>query len=422
MKHALKISIICSILFLSAFFNSIYSQIFSSPIIRTRGSISNSYNTFTNKKKGTVGFLGGSITHMKGWVDIIEKDLKMRFPDTEFTFINAGIPSIGSVPDAFRLESDVLNKGNIDLIFVEAAVNDNTNESSPEAPLKGMEGIIRHLLSANSYTDIIMLDFIYEPFIDMLKAGQEPDVILSHERVANYYMIPSIRLDLDIFRRLTKGELTWNQFGGTHPKPFGQALYASAINRLFDSMWIHLSENKAHIIPEKPLDLRSYYAGSFLDIHDIRLSNGWRIKENWEAPENLIESKDNSKDLKSSGDSIRVRVRDGFTNVPMLESYKINKKLSFDFVGNAIGIFCVAGPSAGIIKYRIDKQEWRELDTFTKWSNALYIPWLYILADGLSNSTHKIEMYMIDSHNPLSNGNTIQIRQFVVNNYIQNIK
>lgn len=41
---------------------------------------------------------------------MIQEDLKQRFPDTEFTFIDAGIPSTGSTPHAFRFENDVLQK------------------------------------------------------------------------------------------------------------------------------------------------------------------------------------------------------------------------------------------------------------------------------------------------------------------------
>lgn len=35
---------------------------------------------------------------------MIQEDLKQRFPETEFMFIDAGIPSTGSTPHAFRFE------------------------------------------------------------------------------------------------------------------------------------------------------------------------------------------------------------------------------------------------------------------------------------------------------------------------------
>ena len=121
---------------------------------------------------GTVAFLGGSITEMKGWRDMICEDLKQRFPYTKFTFVAAGIPSTGSTPGAFRLTDDVLSKGKVDLLFVEAAVNDDTNGFSAIEQVRGMEGIVRHALVSNPSMDIMMLHFIYDPFIPKLDKGR----------------------------------------------------------------------------------------------------------------------------------------------------------------------------------------------------------------------------------------------------------
>lgn len=82
-----------------------------------RGDYRNSYQMFEKERVGTVAFLGGSITEMKGWRDMICEDLKQRFPYTKFTFIDAGIPSTGSTPGAFRLADDVLSKAKVDLLL-----------------------------------------------------------------------------------------------------------------------------------------------------------------------------------------------------------------------------------------------------------------------------------------------------------------
>lgn len=63
--------------------------------------------------------------------DAVTRYLQQRFPDTKFDFIAAGIPSLGSVPHAFRLETDVLARGPLDLLFVEAAVNDHNHDGQP---------------------------------------------------------------------------------------------------------------------------------------------------------------------------------------------------------------------------------------------------------------------------------------------------
>ena len=124
---------------------------------------------------------------------------------------------------AFRLTDDVLSKGKVDLLFVEAAVNDDTNGFSAIEQVRGMEGIVRHALVSNPSMDIMMLHFIYDPFIPKLDKGQMPDVILNHERVANHYLLPSVNLASEIAARRRSGEFTWEQFGGTHPHPLGHA-------------------------------------------------------------------------------------------------------------------------------------------------------------------------------------------------------
>ena len=65
--------------------------------------LGNTWYCIKKRKKITVAFLGGSITNMTGWRNKVMAYFKDSFPGIEFTFINAGIQSLGSVPDAFRL-------------------------------------------------------------------------------------------------------------------------------------------------------------------------------------------------------------------------------------------------------------------------------------------------------------------------------
>ena len=120
-----------------------------------RDGLANARRKFAVEKKGRIAFLGGSITAGGGWRDHIMAYFEETFPETEFEFIAAGIGSLGSVPHAFRLERDVLSKGPIDLLFVEAAVNDSSNiPDLPDQMLRGMEGVIRHAREVNPLTDI----------------------------------------------------------------------------------------------------------------------------------------------------------------------------------------------------------------------------------------------------------------------------
>ena len=364
-----------------------------------RGTLKNSFLKFENERKGRVAFLGGSITEMKGWKDMIEQQLKQRFPFTDFEFVEAGIGSTGSTPGAFRLENDILSKGTIDLLFVEAAVNDHTNYFTPEEQIRGMEGEVRHALETHPETDIVMLHFIYDPFIPMITKRQIPDVILNHERVANHYGIPSINLAQEIGERMQAGQFTWDEFGGTHPLPLGHTFYAAAINNLFDEMQREIAPNatpQPHAIPTEPLDKYSYTKGKFLPLTKAKLQKGWQLVNNWN-PENRYEK------------------RRGFVQVPMLEATRPGDQLTLQFKGKAIGIFCVCGPSAGILEYSIDHAPFKKLDTYTEWSQSLYIPWVYMLETELKNTEHTLILRISKDKNEASLGTECQIRNFVVN-------
>jgi hypothetical protein len=119
--------------------------------INIRGNLNNSRIVFENEKVGRVAFLGGSITEMKGWHNEVMDQLKQRFPTTKFEFVEAGIGSTGSTPGAFRIKKDALMNGKVDLLFVEAAVNDHTNGFDSIAQIRGMEGEIRQALLSNCF-------------------------------------------------------------------------------------------------------------------------------------------------------------------------------------------------------------------------------------------------------------------------------
>ena len=74
--------------------------------------LKNSQHIFETTKKGTVAFVGGSITGMP-WRKKVMENLKQRFPDTEFNFILAGVGSTGTMYGSFRLERDVIEKGKL---------------------------------------------------------------------------------------------------------------------------------------------------------------------------------------------------------------------------------------------------------------------------------------------------------------------
>ena len=367
--------------------------------IHQRGSLANSFSRFYKEKKGCVAFLGGSITFRRGWKEQIKTSLQQRFPDTEFTFIDAGIGSTGSTPHAFRFENDVLKKGTPDLLFFEAAVNDDSNHFTAEQQVRGMEGIARHMLKVNPKADMVMLHFVVDQFFPLFKKGITPDVIMNHERVANWYQISSINLAQEINDRIAHHEFTWQQFGGVHPNWEGSKNYAYTINRLFDmeiERKAHLQTPKPHVLP-KALDKYAYENGAFIDVRKTEKSKGFDYVTDWMPKEPVLNGK-------------KPQLRPGFCHVPMLEATKAGASLRLEFDGKAIGIFCVCGPKAGILEYSIDGGKAQQLDMYTPWSSYLYLPWLYTFATELEDGHHTLTLKL-----KKGKGEECQIRNFVVN-------
>jgi hypothetical protein len=364
-----------------------------------RGRLSRSAARFVKERSGRVAFLGGSITYNHGWRDSVSRAIQNRFPETSFEFINAGIPSLGSLPDVFRLEQDVLSKGRIDLLFVEAAVNDRTNEYSGSSQVKAMEGIVRHALEANPDCDIVFMYFVDPDKINDYNKGIIPSEIMNHEKVAAHYDIPAVNLAKEVTERINNKEFTWEgDFIDLHPSPFGQNIYYGSISDLLISCWESETADDSpsgRLLPPK-LDPFCYENGKLIPVQKGHASKGWILNENW-----------------TPGD--RASTRDGYVNVPMLVGSEPGQILKVPFKGTAAGIAVAAGPDAGIIECSIDGSGWKSYDLFTKWSGGLHLPWFITLADNLKNGSHSMKLRLAGNKNQASKGTICRIRYFYVN-------
>jgi len=364
-----------------------------------RGSLQNSFLKFEKEKQARVVFLGGSITHNPGWRDSVCNYLQQRFPETEFDFINAGIPSMGSTPGAFRFSRDVLANGKVDLLFEEAAVNDDTNRRTPEEIIQAMEGIVRHAKSANRACDIVIMHFVDPGKMESYRNGKVPEVIQLHEQVAEYYNVSTINLAKEVTERIDAGEFDWeNDFKNLHPSPFGQNIYYQSMKSFLETAYSKNFENSSAEVIElsEPIDPANYGNGVLIEPNPRRRIRGWTMVENWKP-------------------DIQVGTRTNYTDVPMLVGEHPGKIIKFHFEGNAVGIAVAAGPDAGIIEYSIDNSDWEKLDLFQKWSKQLYLPWYYTLGSGLKNKKHTLQIRMTKEKNPESRGNKCVIRYFYFN-------
>lgn len=365
-----------------------------------RQGIRNSRLSFQRDKRGRVAFLGGSITYNDGWRDSISNYLQKRFPETDFQFINAGIPSMGSTPAAFRLQRDVLAAGTVDLLFVEAAVNDASNGRSAQEQVRAMEGIIRQVRRKDASTDIVLMHFVDPPKMERYRRGQVPEVIEHHEKVADHYGIPSIHLAREVTERIDAGEFSWeDDFKDLHPSPFGQGVYFRSMKTFLEKAWDETGaeddSRERYVLPQ-PLDPANYDNGVLIEPGRARIGHGWKFLPSWTPADNA-------------------GTRANYTEVPMLVAQEEGAVLEFGFSGNAVGIAVAAGPDAGVIEYRIDNMEWQKQDLYTRWSGNLHLPWFYTLGAGLEAGTHVLRIRIAKERNPQSTGNACRIRYFFIN-------
>ncbi len=362
-----------------------------------REGLAHSAQAFTENAKGRVAFIGGSITEMEGYRPRTYDTLKALFPKTEFDFLNAGISSTGSTTGAFRLSSDVLAKGKVDLLFIEFAVNDDQDADHTDTEMiRAMEGMVINARRHNPLVDIVFLYTANEGHIALFQSGKIPHEIAAHEKVAEHYGIPSVCLAEDVSQRMGLKEFDWEKFGGVHPAPFGAGIYADDIACLLKGAAVAGDKAATRQMPESPVDELNYGNGRFLNITQAKPGKGWSIAQpDWK--------------------SLPGATRERFTEIPMLVSNDPGSGLTLEFSGTAVGAYIVAGPDAGILGYSIDGVEMKNADLFHKYSTGLHYPRTVMFATDLKPGKHTLKLVPQSGYNPGSKGTAARIISFVEN-------
>lgn len=374
--------------------------------IHARGELTNSLGQFTRERTGHVAFMGGSITEMNGYRPMLCEFLQQRFPETKFTFTDAGISSTCSTTGAFRLERDVLSKGPVDLFFVEFAVNDDQDAMHARREcIRGMEGIVRHVRQHNPNADIIITYFVNPGMMEKLGRDEEPISTGAHESVAERYQVSTVHLAREVTERIANGTLTWEKYGGVHPAPFGNRIAADMVIELLESAWgasktgaadPQRNANRPHPMPEAPLDTNSYGNGRFISPAEATIENGWK----WETP---------------NWNSIPGQLRGRYANRPLLCADTPDAAIKLKFTGTAIGAFLLAGPDAGIVEASVDDGPFHTIDLYHRFSGGLHYPRTVMFATDLQMGPHVLRLRTTEKGNSASKGVTARILEFTVN-------
>jgi len=352
--------------------------------------ISNAIYKIKTQKKANVVFFGGSITFNPGWRDKISEYLQQNYPDTKFNFLNAAIPSLGSFPHAFRLKDDVLAKGNVDLMFLESAVNDGGTLEQTQR--RALEGIIRHTLKVNPYANIVMMAFVDPNKMKDYNSGKIPLEVQVHQDIAKKFHLPFINLAKEVTDRINANEFSWEKdFKNLHPSPFGQEIYFRSIKQLLS---VELSKPvPAKLKPSyqpKETDPLVYVNGNHLGLDEAKGLNNFELIPSWKPNDDIA-------------------TRPGFVNIPVLAGEKPGASFELTFTGQVIGIGFISGPDAGMIKYSIDGKIYPELDLYSPFSNSLHLPWYLLLADGLTTGKHILKLEIGTNKNDKSKGTACRI-------------
>jgi len=222
-----------------------------------------------------------------------------------------------------------------------------------------------------------------------------PVSIAAHSKVARHYDVPVIHLAEEVASAIKAGDYTWKDFGGTHPKPFGNRIAADMIAELCTASWGAPGANTAvekpmeHALP-KPLDPLNYEHGRFLGASAV---SGWERKvPDWSSLKGGKRARFNE---------LKLWVGEGAANADEAEVATVA------FEGTGVGAFVLAGPDAGVVQHRVDGGKWQETNLKHHYSKGLHYPRTVMFASELAPGKHTLEIRVKDA------GNFARVIQFV---------
>ena len=342
----------------------------------------------------TVAFLGGSITEMNGFRPLVMKALRAKYPQVAFREIAAGLSSTCSDAGAFRLDEDVLNRAVPDLFIVEEAVNDEQDGHFSETRcLRGMEGIVRRVLTRNPSCAVVVGLMVNRKQYTELKAGKTPIQYAAHAKVARHYGAAVADVGSALVASERSGGLGWSLYRDCHPSPtgcvFGAGIVMDAVAKVFDPT----KPPVARALPE-PLDPNSYFRGCTVPASKFKLGAWAYSVPDWK--------------------SIPGAKRGYYTRGPSLWSETEAAEMEFGFSGTSAGAFLTAGPDAGDLEVSVDGGAY-VLKKLRSTYGALHYPYVQALADDLADGPHTIRLRVAAAEHNGKKTTAVRIHRLYVN-------
>lgn len=191
------------------------------------------------KEPVTIACIGGSITQgtisngtsdqevgfRKCYADLFFAWWEQTFPDTEFTFINAGIGATGSYIGVHRVQRDVLNY-TPDLVLVEFSVNDQSSTTDKIT----YDNLVYRILTADCSPAALLL------FMGQTNGATAQDV---HSLVGFRYKLPMLSYANVIDDMMAQQIFRDKQLSGdtTHPSALGHAIAGEILWRYLNGVY-----------------------------------------------------------------------------------------------------------------------------------------------------------------------------------------
>jgi lysophospholipase L1-like esterase/cephalosporin-C deacetylase-like acetyl esterase len=353
--------------------------------------LSNTFYKLNKEKSLTIGYFGGSITEGAGasdaektsWRALTTAWFKKEYPDCEIKSIQASIGGTGSDLGMFRCDRDLLNQKN-DLVFVEFTVNDYGKDK--ERMARSLEGIVRRIWEANKYTDIVFVYTIMKRIAPVLDRGEKVEMVEVHQEIADYYNIPSIDVGKVLWKNVSNGQGTWEEYlvDGVHPSDAGYAVYSETVRKFLSESIVPCKEPVPRTIGG-PLKESVLVKSCMADAWDAQQEGWTKLDETMAGrfPHMLV------------------------CNIPGTE-------LNFRFKGTAIGLYWLIAPDSGDIEWSVDKKEAKVISSWDHYALSSSRAFYQILTEELEPGEHCLKIRILKEKQPESKGTWIRIGAFLV--------
>lgn len=151
--------------------------------------------------------------------------VEKTFPQTDFTYINAGIGGTTSQFGVARAEDDLLSK-EPDFVIIEFSVNDESTEHFMET----YEGLVRKVYTSKTKPAVLLVHNVFY--------NNGGNAQLMHGRIARHYDLPAVSMQSTIYPEVVSGHIENRDItpDDLHPNDAGHALVASVITYFLDKV------------------------------------------------------------------------------------------------------------------------------------------------------------------------------------------